>query len=319
MADSNSSENEGLRRKSNNAKPKRKLVPAGTSKKKNASPKGATKKRTRANIHKNFTNETGRELTAADKKIIDMLNAYTETIGANAARAKVLEKLNAAHKERTGKDKGKAFRLALEKLVGRKLTAGDLELVTEDLEGEAEIAALADKIRYRPFKKALGHSPTANEIDAIKEYQASSRRGAVTGNAAKTMNKEFITSLKAKKAVAKEEKAITADMVKARTARLKKTKAEEDAFEARVTGEKTAAKSDLMAGRTKKGEPAAKDVNALAKIRAHGIELSADDYLMLQYDQDSEAAGEIMEALYEQAKDIGSCAECDIDTILKHI
>jgi len=323
MGDSNSSENEGLRPKANNAKPKKKLVPAGsskTAKKKSASPKGEkTKKRTKANVHTEFAEEIGRELTAADKKIVAMLNAYTETIGANAARAKVLEKLETAHAERSGKGKTKVFKATLEKLVGRKLTPADLELITDELENESEIAALADKIRYRPFKKALGHSPTSNEIGRIKAYQVSNERKAAEGNAAKAMNKEFLKKLKAKVSATGEEKVITAAMVKARTARVKKTKAEEDAFEAKVADEKTKAKADLMSGRTKKGEPAAKDVNALAKIRAHGIMLSADDYLMLQYDQESEEASALMDELFKQAKAIGACAECDIEMILKHI
>jgi hypothetical protein len=314
------SNNEALRTKPVNVKPKRKLVPAGsskTAKKKNASPnEGKTKKRTKANVHKEFANETGREMTAADKKIIDMLNAYTETIGANAARAKVLEKLAASHSERSGKGKTKAFKAALEKLVGRKLTPADLELVTEGLENESEIAALADKIRYRPFKKPLGHSPTGDEIRRIKAYQMSNARTKAEGNAGKAMNKAFITLLKTKASAAGE---ITSAMTKARTARLARTKAEETAFDAKVTLEKTKAKEDLMAGRTKKGEPAAKDINALAKIRAHGMMLEAADYLLIQYDQDSESADEIIVDLQEQAKGISVCAECDVEELLKHI
>ena len=315
MGDNNSG-NEGLR-------PKRKLVPAGASKKvPNGSKKNnaaKTKKKTKANVHKEFSNAAGRELTAADKKIVDLLNAYTETLGENGARAKVLEKLGAAHAERSGKDKGKAFRAALEKLVGRKLTAADLELVKEDLNDEGEIAALGMKIRYRPFKKAIGHSPTANEIERIQAYQGSEERKAAKNNNAKAMNKAFIAKLKAKSVVAGEEPKITAAMIKARTARLKKTKEETEAFDAKVAGLKPAAKEELAGARSKKTEPAAKDINALARIRAHGMELTADNYLRLQYDQDSEDAAEVMVDLQAQAEGIDVCAQCEVENLLKHI
>jgi len=318
------SENEGLRSKKPVNAPKRKLVPAGASAKKAAAaPKknnaAKTKKKTKANVHKEFSNAAGRELTAADKKIVDLLNAYTETLGENGARAKVLEKLGAAHAERSGKDKGKAFRAALEKLVGRKLTAADLELVKEDLNNEGEIAALAMKIRYRPFKKAIGHSPTANEIERIQAYQGSEERKAAKNNNAKAMNKAFIAKLKAKSAVAGEEPKITAAMIKARTARLKKTKEETDAFDAKVAGLKAAAKEELMAARSKKTEPTAKDINALARIRAHGMILKADHYLLIQYDQDSEDAAEVIVDLQGQAEGIDVCAQCEVENLLKHI
>jgi len=305
MAESN---NETLRSK-------RKLVPAGASKKvskKNNAPK--TKKKTKANVHKEFANATGRELTAADKKIVDLLNAYKETLGENGARDKVLEKLGLAHAERSGKDKGKVFRAALEKLVGRKLTVADLELVKEDLNDEEEIAALAMKIRYRPFKKAIGHSPTANEIDQIQAYQGSEERKAAKNNNAKAMNKAFIAKLKAKPA--NEESKV---LVKVRTARLKKTKEETDQFDAKVAELKPAAKEELAAARSKKTEPAAKDVNALARIRAYGMELTAKQYLLIQYDQDSEDAAEVIVELQAQAEGIDVCAQCEVKNLLKHI
>jgi len=305
-------------------RPKKKLVPAGASSRKapsakGASPKGASKTKKKSNVYKNFGNAVERELTAADKKIVNMLNAYVETLGNAAARAKVIEKLGTAHAERSGKDKSKAFKAALEKLVGRKLTALDLELVTEDLNDEDAIRALASKIKYRPFKKALGHSPTENEIGHIVTYQGSEARKAASGNAAKAMNKEFIAKLKEKAKPATEERVVTEKMKKARTARLKTTKEESDAFDDRIADEKVQAMKDLKEGRTKKTEPAAKDVNALAKIRAHGIELDVEDYLLIQYDQESETATEIIVGLQEQAEAIGVCAQCEVEELLRHI
>ena len=57
----------------------------------------------------------------------------------------------------------------------------------------------------------------------------------------------------------------------------------------------------------------------LARIRAHGMELTADNYLRIQYDQDTEDAAEIMVDLQEQALGIDICAQCEVENLLKHI
>uniref|UniRef100_A0A6C0K114 Uncharacterized protein n=1 Tax=viral metagenome TaxID=1070528 RepID=A0A6C0K114_9ZZZZ len=312
MADKNSP-NEALRTK------KAKLVPAGTSRKK-ASPKAAAAPKTKkANVYKGYANELDlEELTAADKKIVNSYPVLANALGANAARAKVLETISKGHAKKTGAERIKGILANFEKALGRKLTKEEKEMVPANV-ASASKNEILHTIRIRPYKALLKRSPTSAEVDAIQKYTSSNERRAAEGNARKELDKAFIKRLKAISVAPGEEPKITAAMVKARTARLKRTKEETDTFDAAVARLKPAAKTELASARSKKTEPAAKDVNALARIRAHGMELTAEEYLLIQYDQDSEEANAIIETLSEAADSIDICAMCEVANLLKHI
>lgn len=308
-----SSPEEALRTK------KPKLVPAGASRKKVSPKPAAAPKTKKANVYKGYANELElEELTAADKKIVNSYPVLANALGANAARAKVLETISKAHAKKTGTDRLKGILGNFEKALGRKLTKEEREMVPANV-ASASKNEILHTIRIRPYKALLKRSPTEEEVAAIQKYTSSNERRAAEGNARKELDKAFIKRLKAISAVPGEEPKITVAMVKARTARLKRTKEETDAFDTKVAGLKAAAKEDLAGARSKKTEPAAKDVNALARIRAHGMELSAENYLLIQYDQDSEDAAEVIVDLQGQAEGIDICAQCEVENLLKHI
>jgi len=250
-----SSEEETLR-----VKRKPKLVPAGASRKlvkSNAAPAAATKKK--KNVYQNYANAIGREgLTAAEKKIVNSYPVLANAIGAESAKAKILETISKAYAKKSGAERLKAILAEFEKALERKLTKSEKERVHESVNSASKNEILA-KFRMNPYKKLLGHSPSSAEVRNIQEYTRSEERKGANANTRKAMNKMFINGLKAKghppPPAAGE---ITEHMKKERTARLKAAKEASEAFDAKVAEMKVAAKADLMAARTKKGEPAAK-------------------------------------------------------------
>ena len=183
---------------------------------------------------------------------------------------------------------------------------------------------MLQKLKYNPLKKKLGRSPTSADIDALKAFAGSeARRGITNVKAAEKANADFLLTLKgAEKKGASEvdtkalEKALTA----ARDTRRKQAKLFEDEMEDVIDKLKPKVEAEMTLARGgKKNAPAAKDINALARIRAQGVHMTGAEYVAVQRDVNGDAEARVIDRVLEEATKMGPCALCDTIRMFRSI
>jgi hypothetical protein len=214
-------------------------------------------------------------------------------------------------------------RVKAEKLV-RNIENSEIRM-NQTARAAAMYEALLQKLKYNPLKKKLGRSPTSADIAALKEFAGSEERRGITKNvkAAEKANADFLLMLKgAEKKGASEvdakalEKALTA----ARDTRRKQAKLFEDQLEDAIDTLKPKVEAEMTLARGgKKNAPAAKDINALARIRAQGVKMTGAEYVAVQRDVNGEVESKIIDRVIEAAQEMGPCALCDTIRMFRSI
>jgi hypothetical protein len=214
-------------------------------------------------------------------------------------------------------------RVKAEKLV-RNIENSEIDMAQRG-RAAAMYEALLQKLKYNPLKKKLGRSPTSADIAALKAFAGSEERRGITKNvkAAEKANADFLLMLKgAEKKGASEvdakalEKALTA----ARDTRRKQAKLFEDQLEDAIDALKPKVEAEMTLARGgKKNAPAAKDINALARIRAQGVKMTGAEYVAVQRDVNGEVESKIIDRVIEAAQEMGPCALCDTIRMFRSI
>ena len=269
-----------------------------------------------AQLRANFEDELERALTKNEKEAIqekyNLLKLTKVPVQANAANEMGNEETKRQYEAR----------VQAEKLV-RNIENSEIHMAQRG-RAAATYEALLQKLKYNPLKKKLGRSPTSADIDALKAFAGSeARRGITNVKAAEKANADFLLTLKgAEKKGASEvdtkalEKALTA----ARDTRRKQAKLFEDEMEDVIDKLKPKVEAEMTLARGgKKNAPAAKDINALARIRAQGVHMTGAEYVAVQRDVNGDAEARVIDRVLEEATKMGPCALCDTIRMFRSI
>lgn len=269
-----------------------------------------------AQLRANFEDELERALTKNEKDAIQekyrLLKLTKVPVQANAAN------------EMGNEETKRQFeaRVQAEKLV-RNIENSEIHMAQRG-RAAATYEALLQKLKYNPLKKKLGRSPTSADIDALKAFAGSEvRRGITNVKAAEKANADFLLTLKGaekKGASEADAKALEKALTAARDTRRKQAKLFEDEMEDAIDKLKPKVEAEMTLARGgKKNAPAAKDINALARIRAQGVKMTGAEYVAVQRDVNGDAEARVIDRVLEEATKMGPCALCDTIRMFRSI